>query len=86
VKPKIVIDRRIIDTPQAAEYLGFSETHLKQLRARGGGPKFISYPGRSGRRPTIRYRIVDLDEWEKNHEIDASQPIVTARNRWKYAK
>ena len=49
--------RQWLDTRQAAKYLGFSESHLRNLRWKGGGPKY-SQPRRN-----VRYDVDDLDQW-----------------------
>lgn len=48
---------RYIDDGEAAAILGLSRSYLRQLRVRGGGPKFASF-GRA-----VRYRVTALHAW-----------------------
>ncbi len=47
-----------MDTAQLAEYLGISKIKAVSDRARGLGPPFVRYDGRS-----IRYRRSEVDQW-----------------------
>ncbi len=60
--------KRLLDTKEAAAYLGISDASLRKRRCVGDGPAFIRDPNRS----SIRYKKEDLDEW-----ID-SQPTYTS--------
>ena len=53
----------LLDTDQAAAYLGMSEQFLKQARCYGDLPNRTPGPAflRLGRR--IKYRKADLDQW-----------------------
>ena len=46
-------------TPDAARYLGVSESLLEKLRIRGTGPRFHKIPGGA----TILYTRTDIDAW-----------------------
>jgi predicted DNA-binding transcriptional regulator AlpA len=48
---------RYVDDIDTAEILGLSRSYLRQLRLRGGGPRFSTF-GRA-----IRYRIGDVHDW-----------------------
>lgn len=48
----------LMNTQQAAEYLGRKPNTLQEWRCKGGGPVYI----KSGHR-TIHYRKTDLDAW-----------------------
>lgn len=48
---------RFVDDGEAGEILGLSRSYLRQLRLRGGGPRFSSF-GRA-----IRYSLAGLYEW-----------------------
>jgi hypothetical protein len=51
-------DRRaLVNTAEAAVYLGRKPATLRWWRSRGLGPKF------SGRYRGVRYRLSDLDAW-----------------------
>jgi predicted DNA-binding transcriptional regulator AlpA len=52
---------RFIDDEATADLLGLSRSYLRQLRVRGGGPRFSSF-GRA-----VRYRTGDLLEWAAAH-------------------
>lgn len=56
--------------PEAAQYLGLSESHLNTLRWSGGGPAFLKL-GRS-----VRYEKSDLDAWlaERKRRSTAEAP------------
>ena len=50
-------DRRFLDTPTAADYLGLSPRTLQKQRVYGGGPPYRKF----GRR--VLYARGDLDAW-----------------------
>lgn len=54
--------REVMDTAQAAEYLGLSRQFLEIGRCKGGCPVFVKW----GR--VVRYRKAALDEWLTSHE------------------
>jgi predicted DNA-binding transcriptional regulator AlpA len=49
--------RKVLNTHQAAEYVGLSASTLEKLRLSGGGPCFIKL----GKR--VAYHVDDLDSW-----------------------
>lgn len=57
------INRNILNTKEAAQYLSLAEKTLRNLRSRGGGPKFIRIFAGS-----VGYRVSDLDEWIENRQ------------------
>lgn len=52
----------VMDTEQAAAYLGVSAALLEALRVKGGGPKYAKFAR------LVRYRRVSLDEWLESRE------------------
>jgi predicted DNA-binding transcriptional regulator AlpA len=60
--------RRILRTPQAAEYLSLAESTLEKLRLSGAGPRFVRLGARA-----VGYDLRDLDEW-----IDAQKRTSTS--------
>ena len=54
----------LVDTKKASEILGISHNTLKKYRMIGGGPIFMKF----GR--TVRYDIVDLNEWASARKYD----------------
>jgi hypothetical protein len=64
-----------MDDPGAAKHLGLkSPRRLKDLRSRGGGPKFV----RIGN--AVRYRSDWLDAWAQDNAV-ASTAEETAKRR-----
>ena len=51
------MQRHLLNTPEAAEYLDLQPCTLETWRSRGGGPKFLKL-GRA-----VRYRLTDLDDF-----------------------
>lgn len=52
-----VAQRKMLRTPEAAEYCGSSASTFEKLRLYGGGPRFVKF----GRR--VVYDPADLDAW-----------------------
>jgi excisionase family DNA binding protein len=52
------MEKRILRTNEAAEYLGLSASTLEKMRLTGGGPQFIRLGGRA-----VGYDVCDLDAW-----------------------
>ena len=52
------MEKRILRTPEAAEYLGVSASTLEKKRLSADGPRFLRLGGRA-----VGYDIRDLDEW-----------------------
>ena len=50
--------KRVLRTPEAADYTGLSPSTLEKYRLSGDGPKFIRLGGRA-----VGYDIRDLDAW-----------------------
>ena len=50
--------KRILRTPEAAEYLGLSRSTLEKKRLSDDGPRFIRLGGKA-----VGYDVRDLDEW-----------------------
>lgn len=55
-RPRTAQDR-YLDDVEAAELLGLSRSYLRQIRLKGGGPRFCSF-GRA-----IRYPLSELHAW-----------------------
>ena len=56
----------VMNTEEAAQYLGLSPATLETWRSLGGGPPYIPL-GRK-KRGWIRYRKAALDEWLESRE------------------
>lgn len=54
---RAVRPKPVMDTDEAAAYLGMSSQNLELLRVNGGGPKY----SKLGR--LVRYRKVTIDRW-----------------------
>lgn len=65
--------QRVLRTPDAAEYLGVSESWLEKLRLRREGPRFV----RLGHR-AVGYDIRDLDRWLDRHREKTTSRATTA--------
>jgi predicted DNA-binding transcriptional regulator AlpA len=50
--------KRILRTPEAAEYVGLSRSTLEKKRLAGDGPRSIRLGGRA-----VGYDVRDLDAW-----------------------
>jgi len=61
----VKIFKRFYNSSEAANYIGYSRSHLSNLRMRGEGPKFKKL--NSGR---IVYDREWLDEWVKGDHTD----------------
>ena len=51
------VQQLILNTKNAARYVGMSTSYLNRARIHGGGPRYLKI-GRS-----VRYRVADLDLW-----------------------
>lgn len=51
----------------AGRYIGLTPAFLRKARREGRGPAYL----RIGR--TIRYRIVDLDDWLLKHRVETRE-------------
>jgi hypothetical protein len=56
----------LIDTAQAARYLGLSRSTLEKFRVYGGGPRYHKYL------KVVRYRPEDLDEWLRQRLVEST--------------
>jgi predicted DNA-binding transcriptional regulator AlpA len=60
-----------MDTPEAAIYLGMSESWLNKARGRGNGPRYIKI-GKA-----VKYRVSDCDAYlEARIRNSTSEPIA----------
>ena len=50
------MDRRILRTVEAAEYIGLTASSLEKMRGRGCGPRFVKLGSRA-----VGYRLDDID-------------------------
>lgn len=57
----------VMNTADAAVYVGLSESTLEKKRHTDGGPKFADLDG------AVRYRISDLDEWVAGKVVRSSR-------------
>lgn len=63
--------REVLNTKQAADYLGCSRQRLEIWRSQGSGPPYSKLSR------MVRYRRSSLDEWLAAHEqSNTSQPNV----------
>lgn len=72
--PRIENEARISDllgNDQAAAYLGRSGSWLNQLRASGGGPRYLKF-GKGGK-ARVMYRKADLDAYLDSCVVDPAQ-------------
>lgn len=50
-----------VTSQEAAQYLGLTDGHLRNMRHLGTGPEYHkTNPSRNGE---VRYRVADLDAW-----------------------
>ena len=52
------MEKRILRTSEAAEYVGLATSTLEKMRVKGEGPRFIRLGGRA-----VGYDVRDLDAW-----------------------
>ena len=64
---EIIMERRVLRTPAAAEYVGLSPATLEKQRLVGKGPRFIRLGNRA-----VGYDVRDLDAW-----IDSQRKSTT---------
>jgi predicted DNA-binding transcriptional regulator AlpA len=65
--PATLPQRKMLDTPNAADYCGSSSSTFEKLRIYGGGPRYVKL----GRR--VVYDPADLDAWlEANRRTSTS--------------
>jgi len=56
--PEQIIEKRILRTPEAAEYIGLTASTLEKMRLHGDGPGFIRLTKKA-----VGYDIKTLDNW-----------------------
>lgn len=61
---------RFLDDIQAAKILGLSRSYLRQMRVKGGGPKFV----RLGQR-AIRYQVSELLDWAGERLVTSTSEL-----------
>ncbi len=61
----------VVDTKQAARYLGLSPNTLEAWRSRGGGPRFVKYPR------AVRYRVADLEAYMADGERSNTSEVLS---------
>ena len=54
----MMVEKRILRTRQAAEYLGLASSTLEKMRRDREGPPFVRLGGRA-----VGYDVRDLDAW-----------------------
>ncbi|MEP1229794.1 MAG: helix-turn-helix domain-containing protein [Litorimonas sp.] len=64
----------LVDTKKAAEILGISPNTLKKYRMIGGGPEFLKF------NRTVRYNIVDLQNWASRRKFNSTADYRLAGN------
>jgi len=67
------IDRRYLNTAEAAHYLGLSESSLEKRRVAGNGPIF----SRLGK--CVRYERSALDEWARSDRRRSTAEPITEK-------
>jgi predicted DNA-binding transcriptional regulator AlpA len=61
--------KRVLRPPEAADYIGLSESTLAKRRLQGLAPTFLNLGGRA-----IGYAVDDLDEWVASCRCVPSTP------------
>lgn len=59
MRHKTIAGSAVMNTAEAAKYVGLAEGTLEKMRVYGGGPKFLTL----GSTTAVRYLIDDLDDW-----------------------
>lgn len=67
-------EREIMDTPQAAAYLGVSTQFLEIARSKGGGPAFVKWAR------IVKYRKAALDDFLLENEHQNTVPAKFGYN------
>jgi excisionase family DNA binding protein len=62
----------VLDTREAAKYVGLAPSTLETLRVRGGGPRFLKI------RRAVRYRFDDLEAWLSGCERRSTSDLGTS--------
>ena len=64
------MEKRILRTTEAAEYIGLSASALSKMRTKGDGPEFIRLSAQA-----VGYDIQALDAWiESRKSLNATSP------------
>ena len=63
----------VLNTEEAAAYVGLAKSTLEKLRIYGDGPIFTKYSTR-----VVRYRIEDLDAWIEKHRAASTSELEAA--------
>lgn len=66
-------DRRVLRTPDAAQYLGLAPSTLAKMRLRGDGPPYI----KSGPRIVV-YTVADLAAWLQSRRRRSTSEVPRA--------
>ena len=61
---------RMLNTQEAADYLGLAKNTLEKARLYGDGPYFTKFSSRA-----VRYAIEDLDAWIAKHRAASSAEL-----------
>ena len=62
--------RDILNTIEAARYLGLSKPTLERFRTLGGGPKYAKLGS------SVRYRKADLDAWLESRLVRSTSQRI----------
>ena len=63
----------VLNTEQAAAYVGLAKSTMEKLRVFGDSPVFTKYSTR-----IVRYRIEDLDAWIAAHRAASTSELEAA--------
>jgi len=63
-------DGKLLTTDELAQRLGMDSGSLENWRNAGKGPIFIKMG--QGNSAPVRYRLCDIEAWEKKHEVKPS--------------
>jgi excisionase family DNA binding protein len=66
------VDRRLVTTEEAAEYLGVSRWTLARWRVEGSGPRYVKVGG------PVRYDVADLAAWVDERRRQSTREQGTA--------
>jgi predicted DNA-binding transcriptional regulator AlpA len=58
---------RYVDDRAAADLLGLSRSYMRQLRVKGGGPRYSKLSAKA-----IRYRVEDLHAWAEAKSVGST--------------
>jgi predicted DNA-binding transcriptional regulator AlpA len=67
--------KRVLRAPEAAKYIGLSESTLAKRRLYGLPPAFLNLGGRA-----IGYAIDDLDSWLESCRRESTSQVEGAHN------